>query len=566
MPRRSTPVGQVRVYAYAFYPTEISAPLEDQFRLATAMWNTFVAFEETVDQRYEALWRSIPAVAELMDTLAEYRTTGERSPEYGRLARQLADTKRQHHRAMASNLQAFWAEVAIERRQRIKAIRQQFAAQGLRYGTYNDVIRRYNQARQRVWTARRQGISAAMRPQRADGTGSLTFQAVPQVGKPPLTWTTLTQPGKHPFGKEVQMEAPRIEDLQTRSGRRHHNRHAIQVRMASTPDHAPIWLKGHVALHRLWPEDGVITTIRWVRRKVGFTWRHTLQFTVRLPESPVVTVSEGAPRIGLVVGERPTDHGTRVAVWAASTGDEMVTLDSVERINAWDGSQGGELVLPPRFDQAWDRVQALIHERAQGRQDAQKVLIAGLKIQALSSDPEFQRLANLAAEPGRAGGAALVQLVRYWRHHRWANDNDTERYTVLEQWRRRDKLLATELAHLRDKTVRSRRELYRVFAKRVATLYGAVVLSSEPVGSGLTRSSEGSHVALFQLRSEIAWALQKQGRTVTTVTTIRQLCPNGHPLTADTKEGFVEAATCPTCGWNGDRDFARAHALIVDLE
>ena len=109
--------------------------------------------------------------------------------------------------------------------------------------------------------------------------------------------------------------------------------------------------------------------------------------------------------------------------WRYGTGaDQMVTLDSVERIHAWNGNQQGELVLPSRFDRTWDRLQALIHERAQGRQDTQQVLIGGLKTQALSSDPEFQRLANLAAEPGRAGGAALVQLVRYWRHHRWAND------------------------------------------------------------------------------------------------------------------------------------------------
>lgn len=566
MPRRSTPAGQVRVYAYAFYPTAVPAALEDQFRLATAMWNTFVAFEETIDQRYEALWRTIPAIAELMDAVAEYRTMGEVNPEYGRIARKLADTKHQYHRAMAPALQTFWADVALERRQRIKAIRQEYAALGLRYGTYNDVIRRYNQARQRVWAARRLGQSAAMRAQRSDGTGSLTFQAVPQIGKPPLTWTTLTRPGKHPFGQEVQMEAPRVNDLKTRAGRRHHNRHAIQVRMASTTDHAPIWLKGHVALHRFWPEDGVITTIRWVRRKVGFTWRHTLQFTVRLPEIPHGPVpAEGAPRIGLVLGERPIDQGIRVAVWAAATGsDQMVTLDSVDRINAWDGGRWGELVLSPRFSRAWDRVQALTHERAQARQNAHQLLIAEWKDKELPDDPEFQRLAALATEPGRPGGAALVQLVRYWRHHR--RTHDTEWYTELEQWRRQDKRLATELAHLRDKTVRSRRELYRVFAKRVTELYGSVVLGTEPFGSVLTRSTGERHTAPFQLRSTIDWAQQKAGSTVATAiaTSKRRTCLRGHLLDGKLKEDSTRETLCPVCGWHGDRDFTMAYGLLVD--
>ena len=67
--------------------------------------------------------------------------------------------------------------------------------------------------------------------------------------------------------------------------------------------------------------------------------------------------------------EESPDHGTRVAVSAASTGtDQMVTLDTVERIRAWNSNQQGELVLPSRFDRTWDRLQALIHERAQGRQ------------------------------------------------------------------------------------------------------------------------------------------------------------------------------------------------------
>lgn len=537
----------VRVYSYAFYPEDIPPAIWQQFHWATLLWNELVAYEAAIDARYEALWNTVPAVAKAKADLATWRAhkhDGDsaaqdgQDTEFARLLRIVADTKNQHHEALKTTLREFWQQITDERRTFIKTVRQRYAAQGLRYGTYNDVIRRYNQARQKVLARRKAGRFARLHERSDDLTGVLTLQVVPQKGKPPLTWATLTRPGNHPFWNEVRMAMPQIHPESTRSDRRHKNRTAVQVRLASTIDHDPIWLKGAVALHRVWPDDGIITTIRWVRRRSGGGIDNTLQFTVR---EPIVSQSEPRPRQGIVIQMTGLPNPSAVASWVSDTEASMpILLNSVESIRRWTGEGPGVLMLPAQIVRGLDQVAAIQKTRDQARIAIQRTVAVWLGAHRLSPTGEDALPFSSAQVSRWRTTDAVVALLNWWRGHR--QDGDTAMYNALEAWHKQDRRWTLWQSGLRSKSLRFRREIYRTFAARLCELFESVWITTPPLRSPtdfkeIPRHSRAlSYGASSIVKSDVQWALAKQGRTVQILDDgLNLICPHcgGQPSWAE---------------------------------
>jgi hypothetical protein len=68
----------------------------------------------------------------------------------------------------------------------------------------------------------------------------------------------------------------------------------------------------------------------------------------------------------------------------------------------------------------------------------------------------------------------LAVLTFRWRDQRF--EGDAEAYERLEAWRKQDKHLWDWEANLRDKVLRRRREIYRVWAKSICQRYGRIAL------------------------------------------------------------------------------------------
>jgi transposase len=83
-------------------------------------------------------------------------------------------------------------------------------------------------------------------------------------------------------------------------------------------------------------------------------------------------------------------------------------------------------------------------------------------------------LGSLDEPSGQIGSARLAALVVRWHDLRW--EKDSEIYEALEAWRKQDKHLWTWQENQREKSLRRRRDAYRVAAHELAGRFGTLVL------------------------------------------------------------------------------------------
>lgn len=591
--KRSPNDVETRIYQYRFRPDPIPDAIAQQLSLANDFWNDLVAYEHTVDAQFDAVWRRTPAIdtvyreLEALDQRVAVASPVEKSqitPEYRQLYHELAVLKLAHRDHVAEAFETLSARLNADRRARVKSLRQTYAAKGLYYGTYNDVINRYDKARQIISQARRRHQLARLRFHRFDGAGSLTLQVVQTADKPPLTLALLQVRHRHPYYNYARLSPlADLTDARPATARQHTARPHVMLRMASTPDQQPVWLQGTLILHRRWPTEGAVKSIRWVRERIGTHFRDSLHFTIRTDRTDAV--SSSTERLALDIGWRKQDRGLRVAAWAStlrSSGWE--TLASVEDVHRWTGSAAGELIVPSRIVKALAQVDRLQQIRDQKLNRIRTELAEWLQTHALPAalgEGNAERTPDLtgAAIHRWASAARFATLAIEWRDQRFPGDEAM--YERLEAWRREDKHLFEWQANLRDKTLRFRRELYRVFASRVATLYGTVFMEdmnlaaiarkAPPDADGRPRLHADSaqrqryQTAPSELRRALTWALSKNHGDLVMVPYskgTRQCTHCGSDNSAvDTARHL--RITCSQCGRQYDQDVNVAENLLA---
>jgi rubrerythrin len=251
-----------------------------------------------------------------------------------------------------------------------------------------------------------------------------------------------------------------------RSVRRRLSRSSLLIRIASEK-RAPVWLVLPCFLHREIPE-GLVRSVSVLRERVGTQWRWKMTVVV---EVPVAAPSGNDDIIAIDLGWRKMPDGLRVAYWSDSKG------------------QNGSVVLPNEW---LDRIKKV--EDLQSIRDLRfNEAIGNLKkwigyMTEIDMLPEWYK-ERVKTLPLWKSTARLASLILYWREHRISGDKRI--YDDMEEWRKRDKHLLNWEENLRDKTIRDRREKYRIFAAWVAKNYGTVRIEDFPIIKATKKVKDG---------------------------------------------------------------------------
>lgn len=594
-----------RVYSYGFRPDipaggrpgDLDPALVAQLRRAHRLYNDLIAWERAADAAVDALWATVPAVARAQAAAAALREAytaadpAERArlkPERQAAARVLSAARKAAKAtdpAVVAAVKALRDDQTIARKAHVTTLRQEAATDGLYYGTYNEVIQRADAARQRVIATRTLGFPAELRHKRWDGTGILTCQIIQTADKPALTWD-LAQQDRQPYRGQLVATAPPPDPSAPRGERRRQARQWGRVRLASTPDHQPIWLTGRLTLHRALPPDHAIKSIRLVRRRVADWWIYRLQFVCRVPEAPPLAVPRPG-RVAVDLGWRKLPGGgLRLVTWvregAEGPAQDPAVFGSLPALQAWSGRGSGTLALPPAWLRAMDHVDRLQSIRQTAQNALQQRLVAWLKTHALPDALSDHRLGRppTAGDIARWHSPARLQALAYrWRDARFAGDTDM--YTDLAAWAAQDRHLWREEAGRRARLLAHRDELIRVWAARIAAATGTVCVEEWDLPRSIRRrpaAQEDAPQALVDaashqrtwatpgaLRAAVVAAVGKAGGTVERVaagwtTRVCHWC--GHDnATAD----FVahRVITCGGCGRAWDQDVNAARNLLA---
>ena len=321
----------------------------------------------------------------------------------------------------------------------------------------------------------------------------------------------------------------------------------------------PIWSKFGLHMARPLPPDAKIMWAEAHRRRVGPHAEWYLTLTLRLPQSSAV---KSAPptqggAVAVDVGWRVFGDGDtfelRVAYW--SDGAE-VTPEIVREV---DLRRPG-FVLPRRGELRLDTttLNRLAEPEAIRSQrdvlfDAARARLLG-QLEELGEDNRPEWLAEATATlPQWRSQAKLAALTLRWRD--WLEEHPADRQPVeiLLGWLAHDKHLWAQEARRRDRALRRRREIYRLFSVALARTYDTVVLErfdkrvfarfpkTEEPGQGAAPRSNRVLAALGELcgftsPGTIDQAAKSRGRVVVRV-----------PAEDTTR-------TCRTCGAVEDRN------------
>lgn len=540
----------------------------DQLFLANQLWNKLVEVDRGVDERRAEIWRQYPAVAEAetardaadrqVEELAgaarrTAATARSRAAVAGdvrdelRAAKQARTVARRRLREAKQETFEVAGEQFIaldaDRRNAVKAARNEAAGNGLYWATYNAVVASHEAARK--------AAAGQLRFRRFDGTGTWHVQIQTQAADIPLTFPTLLS-GDHKWHNVVRLEGIDEAGLTSpvRATRRAAARGTISIRVASE-GRDPVWLDLPVAIHRLPPPDAQIKRVAISRRQVGAHVRHTVQFTVLL-EPPASTCGVGTVAVDL--GWRQVPGGLRAGYWLGEDGasGEIVVPDDL----------AGELERAEKIhsyrDTQFNAARAALAEWAAGRD------LPGWFADDLSTLGRWR-------SPRR-----FERLVVRWRTRRF--DDDTAIFDTCETWRRRENHLYAYESHMRDQQTARRLDLFRVAAARLAGRYSTLVVEDMDLRQLARRTSvetgddmpqqvrwQRTVVAPGELRRTLTLAFAARGgatKPAPTAMTTRRCAACGHEMAA-TQPAEHQILICPACGRHIDQDHNACENLLA---
>jgi len=234
------------------------------------------------------------------------------------------------------------------------------------------------------------------------------------------------------------------------------NIYLLELRIGTAAKRQPIFATFSVRLHRPFPEGAIIRWIAVHCRRHASNERWYVDFTISVPEVVRAADDPTAPKgaVGIDVGWRVIGDEIRVARWSDDSNGE------------------GELRLPAALIRELRYADTLRALRDEKFNLAIGFIVGFLaEVPAGVVVPEWFKRERFSQW---RSCARLESFVRYWRSHRFAGDEDL--FIALEAWRYRDSHLWHFEVGQRRKALGQRRDLYRVFASKLAKTYALVVL------------------------------------------------------------------------------------------
>jgi hypothetical protein len=432
-----------------------------------------------------------------------------------------------------------------------KALYRKYASQGLYWATINAVIASAKTAEQRVISDRTKGRPARRRYKRWDGSGRLAVQLQRQADDPPRTpaaiiggaskWRNVLHIGPSEYG-------PKMRRIEFSTGLKH-----------PTVGVDVVW-------HRDIPASADICSAELIAVRIAGRTRYHVCITARVP--PVLPVTSG-PDVALHVGWRAErdQNGVRVATWRSTA--PITVPDRLADIVVQDTPMSGRVILPSTVLSRLAAADSLRGARDVALDEARDRLV-----EFLTTHPQ---------PPIREGGPDLTAgTVKTWRAPgrfaaialAWRDDPREEigaAAVALETWRVSDRRLWETEANGRARTVRYRREVYRLVAAWLASVAGRIVVddtdlreiqAAPKTGALLPGTVEDriagrrADVAAGDLRATVASTAKREAIPVVTIphkglTVTHHAC--GAVMPPD--ERWLSAqVTCDRCGCVFDQD------------
>lgn len=363
------------------YP-DLSEGAMEQLWMAHQMRNQLVELEHKNEEAIAAIWATVPQLAEIVTEQVSVQETVEhllervkqqQSQRRGkdkvdadlreelRVARLKLKELRVKLRALKEEVYAQVEPKLVELRERrkagIKAIRQQFAADGLYWGTYNSKLDDHNISVKNVITKRKGGKPAAHRFHRWEREGTLTVQ-LQRLATDPPRGPELLASGEGKWRNVAQIKpyvSPEDWARMTKAERREVARQGEIVFRVSSTETVTV----PVVLQRMMPPEADVTGLQLSRRrKADRQHALTVAVTAKVPATPI---RETGPVVAMHVGWRVRDDDSlRVATWVSTEPLEVpeIIQDIVVGHGTW-----GEIIFPAEWRKEFDFVESLRSRR-----------------------------------------------------------------------------------------------------------------------------------------------------------------------------------------------------------
>lgn len=332
--------------------------------------------------------------------------------------------------------------------------------------------------------------------------------------------------------------APKGADPQSkRSAKRSYC--TLAMRIGTNEDRSPIWAKWPMVMHRPLPEGAVIKWATVNVRRIGPREQWHCCITAEVEEKARDTEK---PRVAIDIGWRVVDEGLRVATWRS------------------DDGRTGTLVLNNHEARGLAKADELRAIRDRSFNEARDALLKNLP----ETRPEWW--------PNNIGQwrsqARLAALIRKWKNDRFAGDEVA--YEAAEAWRYHDYHLWQWETSQRAKSINHRRDVYRVFASKLAEKFGSVVLEDFDLRD-VARRSEGTEneharymrtvAATSELRLYLKQAFRGDVEIVPSEYTTKTCAECGSLESWDQAAQLVH--TCGACGATWDQDHNATKNLLA---
>jgi transposase len=563
----SAPQKNVRVYRYGLLaPIEGADLVRDQMRLAHKYRNTLTEIERGRRTALRALMRESPEITTLEDTV---RANDEAAERVGRAIKSARSASRSR-----SETAEMREQLRLARSKKSEATR---ALRDLRKSlrpsliSAQDEINEY--AAELVRSARKYcGLGEEGPHNGAWGSYLLPEADMQAVKKAPLydgaepndprfvRWegegrvaVQIQKKKKGPINPFVQNSWLRIDPVDERAWfspirgeRRLHSRTVLRLRMETGDKREPVWAAWPMIMHRSFPEGSIIKNAVVHLRMIGPREEWYVTFTVTFNGLIKRTPSTAHGVIAIDVGWRVMGSELRVATWTNDAGEV------------------GELRLDARLLSSLQKADSLRSTRDENFNVARTRLVRALESFNLASPqvtqvtiPEWLAHATQSLDQWRSQ-ERLRKLALRWRTARFPGDEET--YDALEAWRYHDHHLWEWETSQRTKSLRRRREFYRIFAAELARTYKTVVLEEfdlrkvakrqDTLAQGQLSTPEGPSTAPQVPENETA----RHSRQMASISELRLTLQNACQVVAVSAVNTTR--TCNGCGFTEKFDAA----------
>jgi hypothetical protein len=248
----------------------------------------------------------------------------------------------------------------------------------------------------------------------------------------------------------------------------------VHLRLGTDASGLPIMAEWPILMHRPLPEDAQIVWATVHRRMVADRDRWELHLTMRVPEGevhrrwpdgPRELNNVGVPRRG--VGTLAVDVGWRKLPDGDVRVAYMVDDAGAEREVRLESERAGGGVLS-----GLRKVEDLQSIRSK----LQNELVAALREWLASALlPEWLRESTAGLAQWRSPGR-IARLRASWRGQRW--EGDAVGWSLLDAWYHRDRHLWQWQEQQLNKSIRRRRDAYRVVAAELASRYNTLLIEA----------------------------------------------------------------------------------------